>query len=91
MHVVKTFPVYEANRVVVVGEALEGMVLVLPDTLVQIVRHADVECTSGSALHDVDVVAIFSAHCKPRVNARSLDYAFRSLRERNASLGMTWF
>src|SRR5438477_5313152 len=61
----------------------------LPDTLVQVVGHADVQCASGRALHDVDVIVMFAMHCDLRGNARSLDSAIRSLRDRIAPLGMT--
>ena len=60
--VVETFPIHQAYGVVAVGEAFKFVGLVLGHALHEVAGHADVERTAGGTLHDVDVVAMFSAH-----------------------------
>ena len=62
MHVVRTFPIDQADGVVGAGESFAFLSFVLEDAVVEVVGHADVERSAGAALHDVDVVVMFTRH-----------------------------
>ena len=60
MHLIETFPVDQADGVVAVSESFELLSLVLEDTPMEVVSHADVDRAAGTALHDVHAVAMFA-------------------------------
>ena len=62
VHVVETFPIDQADGVVCAGESFAFLGLVLEDSTVEVVGHADVEGAAGATLHDVDVVVMFAEH-----------------------------
>ena len=62
MHVVRTFPIDQADGVVGAGESFAFLSFVLEDAAVEVVGHADVERSAGAALHDVDVVVVVAGH-----------------------------
>src|ERR1019366_6975960 len=61
-NLIEAFPIYEPRAIVVVGEALESVVLMLPHALAQVARHPYVQGASRRALHHVDVVDVLVAH-----------------------------
>jgi hypothetical protein len=78
LYVIRTFPVDQADGVVIVTESFEFLSLVLKNPPVKIVGHADVERAAGAALHDVHVVVMFARHELPIPLSSRAENWFRS-------------
>lgn len=75
VHVIEGFVVNGAVAAVLFGKSFDLVVLVLRDTAVETVGHADVD-HAGFAGHDVDAVAVIVLGSS-RAESRSLDSASR--------------
>ena len=60
--VIVALPIHETDRVVLVRKSFVVVRLVLEDAPVEIVGHADIEGSPGTALEDVDVIAMVVGH-----------------------------
>ena len=56
-HILEPLEVYKTMDSIFAGEARQSVVLVLPDSVTDVIRDADVE-NSGLAGHDVDVIIV---------------------------------